>query len=48
MEINNSYFGSGLSVYSISLTDVKKKYRKHKDIIAALSTLDYVSFVEEL
>lgn len=48
MEMNNAYMGSGLSVYSISLTDEKKKYRHHQEIIEALSSLDYVSFLEEI
>ncbi len=48
IELNNSYFGSGLSVYTISLTDVEKKYSKHSDIINGLKTLEYVSFIEEI
>ena len=48
MELNNSYIGSGLSVYTISLTDKEKEKRKHKDLINALSTLEYVSYIEEI
>ena len=48
MELNNSYIGSGLSVYTISLTDKEKDKRKHKDLINALSTLEYVSYIEEI
>lgn len=51
IESNPSYVGSGLSVFSISLTITKaelKKYKTHAEIIQALGTLDYVSYIEEI
>lgn len=51
IEINPAYMNSGLSVYSISFTITKeelKKYKKHHEIIEALSTLEYVSHIEEM
>ena len=48
IEINRVYVGSGLSVYSVSLTSLKKKGLSHKDIIEALSSLEYVSYVDEI
>lgn len=48
IELNSAYIGSCLSVYSISVTDEKKKSRKHKDIIDALSTIDYVYYIDEI
>lgn len=51
IEINPAYINSGLSVYSVSFTITKeelKKYKKHHEIIEALSTLEYVSHIEEM
>ena len=48
IEINSAYIGSGLSVYTISLTDRSKQYKKHSDIIHALQTLKYVHYIEEI
>ena len=51
IEINNAYAGSGLSVYSITLTIISaelKKYKTHREIIEALSTLEYVRRIEEM
>ncbi len=51
IEANPAYLNSGLSVYSISLTIVSeelKKYKTHAEIIAALSTIEYVSHIEEM
>ncbi len=51
IEANPAYGGSGLSVYSIALTIANKelkKYKKHSEIITALSTLDYVYHIEEM
>ncbi len=48
LELNSAYVGSGLSVYTVSLTLEKKNGTTHKEIIAALSSLDYVSFVDEI
>ncbi|MBQ7266548.1 MAG: MgtC/SapB family protein [Firmicutes bacterium] len=51
IELNPSYANSGLSVYTISVTIVSKelrKYKTHKEIIKALTSLDYVYFLEEI
>ena len=51
IESNPAYINSGLAVFSISLTisgKELKKYKSHAEIIEALSTLDYVSYIEEL
>ena len=51
IESNPAYLNSGLSVFSISLTIVSpelKAFKKHGEIIEALGTLEYVSFVEEI
>ena len=48
LELNSAYFGTGLSVYTLSLTLKNKKAGKHKEIVEALSSLDYVSYVEEI
>ncbi len=51
IEINPAYVNSGLSVYSIAISitsDELKKYKTHKEIIEALSTLDYVYHIEEM
>jgi len=51
IESNPAYLNSGLSVYSISLTITGaelKKYKKHSEIIEALSTLEYVNYIEEI
>lgn len=48
IELNSAYIGSCLSVYSISITDENKKARKHKEIIDALSSLEYVYFIDEI
>ncbi len=48
IELNSAYIGSGLSVYSISITDEKKQKRNHNDIINALSTIDYVYYIDEI
>ena len=48
---NPAYVNSGLSVYTISLTVQSpelKKYKTHKEIIEALSSIDYVYDIEEL
>lgn len=50
IEKNPAYLGSGLSVYTIELTinsEELKKFKTHKEIIEALSTLDYVYHIEE-
>ena len=48
LELNSAYLGTGLSVYAPSLTLKNKKAGKHKEIVEALSSLDYVSYVEEI
>ena len=51
IESNPAYLNSGLSVYSIALTinsKELKKYKKHSEIIGALSTLEYVYHIEEM
>ncbi len=51
IEANNAYLSSGLAVYSVSVTIVStelKKYKTHKEIIEAMSTLDYVYHIEEM
>lgn len=51
IELNPAYAGSGLSVYSISvsiMSEELKKYKTHEDIIEALSSLEYVAHIEEM
>lgn len=51
IESNPAYLNSGLSVYSISLTICSpelKKYKKHSEIIEALSSLEYIYYIEEM
>ena len=51
IESNPAYINSGLSVYTIAITIHSrelKKYKKHSEIIKALSTLDYVYHIEEM
>lgn len=51
IELNPAYFNSGLSVYTVSFTissQELKKYKKHSEIIEALRSLDYISFIEEM
>ncbi len=51
IEMNSAYAGSGLSVYSIAISisnEELKKYKTHKEIIDALSTLDYIYHIEEI
>ena len=51
IELNPAYVGSGLSVYSISITiqsDELRKYKSHEEIIEALRSLDYVYHIEEI
>ncbi len=50
IENNPAYAGSGLSVYTVSLSVVGnelKKYKTHAEIIEALSSIEYVTFIEE-
>ncbi len=51
IEVNPAYFHSGVSVYSVSFTISSKelkKYKNHNDIIEALRSLEYVSYIEEM
>ncbi len=51
IELNPAYVNSGLSVYSVAISissEELKKYKTHKEIIEALSTLDYVYHIEEM
>lgn len=51
IEANPAYVNSGLSVYSVSLTVISadlKKYKSHAEIVEALGTLEYVSYLEEM
>ncbi len=51
IESNPAYANSGLSVYTISLSIYSKElkqYKKHSEIIEALSSLEYVNFIEEM
>lgn len=51
IELNPAYLNSGLSVYTVSFTissQELKKYKKHSQIIEALRSLDYISYIEEM
>lgn len=51
IEANLAYVGSGLSVYTITITINSaelKKYKTHKEIIEALSSLEYIYHIEEM
>lgn len=51
IEYNAAYHDSGLSVYMVALTVMSpelKKYKTHKEIIEAISSLDYVKHIEEM
>ena len=51
IEQNPAYLGSGLSVYSISISvgnEMLKKYKTHAEIIEALKSLDYIYHIEEM
>ncbi|MCI8433420.1 MAG: MgtC/SapB family protein [Lachnospiraceae bacterium] len=51
IEPNQAYVGSGLSVYTITFTICSpelKKYKTHREIIQAISSLDYIYHIEEM
>ena len=51
IEANPAYINSGLSVYTIALSIYKKElkqYKTHTEIIEALRTIPYISFIEEI
>ena len=50
IELNPAYLNSGLSVYTVALSIKNtqlQKYKTHTEIIQALASLEYVSFIEE-
>jgi len=50
IELNPAYLNSGLSVYTVALSiknEQLQKYKTHAEIIKALDSLEYVSFIEE-
>ena len=51
IEANQAYAGSGLSVFTVTFTICSaelKKYKTHREIIEALSSLDYIYHIEEM
>jgi len=51
IEANPAYNNTGLGVFSISLTinsKELKRFKTHKEIIEALSTLEYINCIEEI
>lgn len=51
IESNAAYIGSGLSVYTVTLTIKSKelkKYKTHSEIVEALSSLEYINHIEEI
>ena len=50
IELNPAYLNSGLSVYTVALS-IKNpqllKYKTHAEIIEALDSLEYISFIQE-
>lgn len=51
IEANPAYNNTGLGVFSISLTinsKELKQYKTHKEIIEALSSLEYINCIEEI
>ena len=51
IELNPAYANAGISVYTVSLSISSaelKKYKTHREIIDALSTLEYVYHIEEM
>ncbi len=50
IELNPAYINSGLSVYTVALSIKNaqlQKYKTHSEIIQALKSLEYVSYIEE-
>ena len=50
IELNPAYLNSGLSVYTVALSIKNaqlQKYKTHSEIIQALDSLEYVSYIEE-
>ena len=50
IELNTAYVNTGLSVYTVSLSIKEaqlQKYKTHGEIIEALRSLEYISYIEE-
>ncbi len=50
IELNPAYMNSGLSVYTVALSIKNaqlQKYKTHAEIIKALDSLEYISYIEE-
>ena len=50
IELNPAYLNSGLSVYTVALSIKNaqlQKYKTHAEIIQALDSLEYISYIEE-
>ncbi len=50
IELNPAYINSGLSVYTVALSIKNaqlQKYKTHAEIIQALDSLEYISYIEE-
>lgn len=50
LEQNPAYMNSGLAVYSVSISIIgnESEYRNHSEVIKALSTMDFISHIEEI
>lgn len=51
VELNTAYLNSGLYVYTVALSVVSGEFKKrasHDDVVAAISSLDYVNYAEEM
>ncbi len=50
LEPNTAYLNTGLAVYSVAISIVgnESEYKNHADVIKALSTLDFISYIEEM
>lgn len=51
VELNTAYLNSGLYVYTVALSVESGEFKKrasHDDVIAAIFSLDYVNYAEEL
>lgn len=51
IESNPAYINSGLSVYTLTITitnEITHEYKNHKELIEALSSLDYVNYISEI
>lgn len=50
LEPNTAYLNTGLAVYTVAISIVgnESEYKNHCDVIKALSTLDFISYIEEM